>query len=259
MLARSPPRRDQVALTADFPSKNYAMTPAVGGRESERGVGQAPSFSPEGSDMLTARTRSVPALLAVFALALTGCAAADSGAATNSGGGAEPAESAATSEPIGTSFSIAGTGACEFLDGAAVASGLGIPGAEVSLDDVRDKDDQKVCRYELRDSGAFSVFILAIDINDSADVTPTPYAERLEQALTEGLPVPGFDLIQTFEPVEGLGTEAAYSGNLPDDKNLVLRLDDDVLIQLNYNRFADGADIGDYQAQLVGLANELLG
>ena len=239
MLARSPPRRDRVALTADFPSKNYAMTPAVGGRESERGVGQAPSFSPEGSDMLTARTRSVPALLAVFALALTGCAAADSGAATNSGGGAEPAESAATSEPIDTSFSIAGTGACEFLDGAAVASGLGIPGAEVSLDDVRDKDDQKVCR--------------------SADVTPTPYAERLEQALTEGLPVPGFDLIQTFEPVEGLGTEAAYSGNLPDDKNLVLRLDDDVLIQLNYNRFADGADIGDYQPQLVGLANELLG
>ncbi|WP_294180565.1 hypothetical protein [uncultured Schumannella sp.] len=208
--------------------------------------------------MLSPRLTAVPGLLTALALTLTGCSAAESTEASPGG-----SESGATTDPTAsvgaTAFSVDGTAACDFLDGATVASGLGLDGAEVSLEDTRDKDDQKVCRYELRESGSFSVFILAIDVNDSADVNPTQYTDRLDQALTEGLPVPGFDLTQTFVPVEGLGTEAVYSGNLPEDKNLVLRLEDEFLIQLNYNKFADGADIGDYQAQLVGLAHELLG
>lgn len=160
----------------------------------------------------------------------------------------------------GEGFSLEGKAACEVLSVETIANVLNVPVEAISTEAYRDKDDHKLCRYELRYSqNKMASLYINVRYNDRQDVRPNQHSDEIKKALQDGLPVDGFkDKIQTFIAVPNLGTEAAYSGNLSDNKNLIVRIGEDYFIRLEYSRYEGGTDIGDYQPQLMQLAKALL-
>lgn len=186
---------------------------------------------------------------------MTACSSSTSTENQASGSANESTQSS-TEKP----FSIEGKAACEVVSIETIAKLFNVPAGSITSESYRDKEDHKLCRYELRyaQDKIASLFINA-RYNDRQDVRPNQYSDEFKKALNEGLPVDGFkDKIQTFEEVNGLGTQAAYSGNLPDNKNLIVRIGEDYFIRLEYSRYENGNDIGDYQSELTQLAKTLL-
>lgn len=165
-----------------------------------------------------------------------------------------------TSTIAGNSFSLDGKAACEILSVETIAALFKVPADAITSEAYRDKDDHKLCRYELRYSpNKIASLYVNIKYNDRQDKVSNQYSDEMKKALAEGLPVDGFkDKIQTFESVQDLGTQAAYSGNLADNKNLIFRIGEDYFIRLEYGRYEDGKDIGDYKSELTQLAKALL-
>lgn len=158
------------------------------------------------------------------------------------------------------SFSIEGKAACDILSKEAVAQAFDFSADDITTETYRDKDDQKVCRYEMCFSkDKMAALIVAISYNDRQDVNPNEYSDELAKALSDGLPIQGFkDRIQEFDEVKNVGTQAAYSGNMPDNKNLIFRINEDYFVRLEYSRYEDGKDIGDLKGELTELARALL-
>jgi hypothetical protein len=157
-------------------------------------------------------------------------------------------------------FMFAGKAPCDFLSPAAVAEILTVQQNSIVVKSERDKDDHKVCRYEIRDtSNSLSVLTVSINFNKNKEKTPNKMSNRLNEAITSGLPVMGFkDQVQTFKETKGPGTQVAYSGNQPNDKNLLARLGEDYLISIQLNKYLPGQDIGDYNSQLTALLAKIV-
>ncbi|GHB72226.1 hypothetical protein [Persicitalea jodogahamensis] len=199
-----------------------------------------------------------PALLAFTLLVLVACGG-NQASSTES-----PAETTATAlifeDSQQSPFKFTGKAPCDFLDTQTVAAGLGVSESSITVKPDRDKDDHKVCRYEIKDGpGAMSVLTVSINFNKNKEKTPKKLSNRLNEALTNGLPMMGYkDQVQAFKEIKGLGTQTAYSGNMPNDKNLLTRLDDDYLISLQYNKYLPGQDIGDFEQKLKALMVKIL-
>lgn len=170
------------------------------------------------------------------------------------------AEGSEETEISAETFSIEGKAACDILSKEAVAQVFDFSADNITTETYRDKDDQKVCRYEMRFSkDKMAALIVAISYNDRQDVNPNQYSDEIAKALKDGLPVQGFkDRIQEFDEVQNVGTQAAYSGNMPDNKNLIFRINEDYFVRLEYSRYEEGKDIGEFKSELTELAKALL-
>jgi hypothetical protein len=157
-------------------------------------------------------------------------------------------------------FSIIGAQPCDLLATDDISQVLGIEKGSINSSVQRNKDDKKICRYEMKNTSyGYVALIVVVNYNDRQDVRPNQYSKRMAAALSDGLPVMGFaDRVQLFKKVDGLGTEAGYSDNMPDNKNLLLRLGEDYLINLELSYSAGNKGIPNVQDKLVTLANKLL-
>lgn len=146
--------------------------------------------------------------------------------------------------------------ACDYLSADEVADAFGA--SDVTPEAVRDKSDHRICRYEvILADGAYSALIVGIRSGDAAGV---PFSDYLATVAQEGLAVDGFDdVVQEFAQATGPGDDPLYSGNLAEDKNLIFRLGDSYLINLEYSKWNDGVDIGDFSATLSELADAVGG
>lgn len=193
--------------------------------------------------------RFFPVLMGIGVLALAGCG----DKMTTPDPDATPGEPAVAN----ASGFKADKAPCDYLSTDEIAQAF--DAAEVNPDEVRYEDDLQVCRYEvILNSGAYSALILQINIASDSEAADGRWAARLDEALSEGIALAGYDVVQTFEAIGGVGDEAAYSGNVTDDKNLLVRVGDEYLIGLEYNRWNDGVDIGDYSETLVDLVTAVV-
>lgn len=199
----------------------------------------------------------------LIVIGLVGLATACSSSSTNDDTQASASTDQSTTEASNSnenSFSIEGKAACEMASIDAIAALFDVSADAISSEAYRDKDDHKLCRYEIRYSkDLIASLFINIKYNDRQDVVPNQYSEEMQKALKDGLPVDGFkNKIQTFVAVNNVATQAAYSGNLADNKNLIFRINEDYFVRLEYSRYEDGKDIGDYQSKLTELAKAML-
>ncbi len=148
---------------------------------------------------------------------------------------------------------------CELFGTSDLSNVFGLDGAVVDMQpDEYAGGKIKVCRYEIREKDQqYSALIIRVERNENTS------GDRLKQRMKElkeyGAPLAGTKETQIYASVENLGTEAAFSENIPYDKNLVIRVEERFLINIEYNKFLNGGEeIGAFQGCLSQVGKYLL-